>query len=129
MHAQTRPPAASTWHLVVEYGTAVLQQPFQQLAQEGKPEEPRLLPAACWCCLLPGAGELRYNRLSSPETGYNPTSSLPPGAPPAPFTAGFPLAVEGPQLEGYSLLPGRTLYTHGQYNCTGTIRRVDLSGI
>lgn len=38
------------------------------------------------------------------------------------FTAGFPLVVDGPQLPGYDRLLGQTLFTHGRFNCSGSLR-------
>lgn len=50
---------------------------------------------------------------------------LPPRRPPVllakgsevPLTAGAPLALDGPQLPGYDMLPGRLPFDYGSYDC------------
>ena len=39
-----------------------------------------------------------------------------------PFTAGAPLLVWGPEVAGYTRLPGRGLWTHGNYPCDGSLK-------
>jgi hypothetical protein len=43
--------------------------------------------------------------------------------PEVPFTAGSPIVAWGPEIEGFRRLIGRGLFTHGRFNCTGSLRR------
>ena len=73
----------------------------------------------------PGRLDMQANNRLGPAPSLNvqgyPPSTLAHG-PSVPFTAGFPIVVEGPQLPGFTLFVGVGLFSYGRYNCTGTRR-------
>lgn len=79
---------------------------------------PLTMLCCCCCCI---AGQLRYQELAAPQNGW-PLSVLAKG-PEVPFTAGSPIVAWGPEIKGFRRLIGRGLFTHGRFNCTGSLRR------
>jgi hypothetical protein len=80
-----------------------------------------VLPLPMRCCRCCIAGQLRHQELSAPQNGW-PLSVLAKG-PDVAFTAGSPIVAWGPEIPGFTRLIGRGLFTHGRFNCTGSLRR------
>ncbi|PSC67771.1 Serine threonine-kinase CTR1 [Micractinium conductrix] len=69
-----------------------------------------------------GQCQLRYQQVAAESFG-GPPFVLERGPEVAQgFTAGAPLTVWGPQLEGYQRLPGLAVFLHGLYPCDGSVR-------
>ncbi|EFN56522.1 hypothetical protein CHLNCDRAFT_144136 [Chlorella variabilis] len=70
---------------------------------------------------LPEGGcELRFQELVQPMLGF-PAALIAKG-PNVPFSAGGPIVTSAPQVPGYTLLPGRGLFSFGRYNCSESLR-------
>lgn len=70
--------------------------------------------------LQPGQCELRFQPLVEPSKGWPP--SLISKGKDLPFSAGSPLAVTGPEIEGYTRYLGGSLFGQPGYDCPGTIK-------
>jgi hypothetical protein len=66
------------------------------------------------------AGELRFQELATLQVGW-PPAVLSKGVD-VPFTCGAPLSVWGPELAGYTRLPGRGVWTFGNYMCPNSLK-------
>lgn len=68
--------------------------------------------------------ELRYQSLARPDAGWPPI--LLARGPGVPLVAGAPMAIWGPQLPEYDLLPGRLMFGYGAFNCSDSIQCAPL---
>ena len=84
-----------------------------------------ITPHAFSLPFFPLAGELRYQEAASVSSGWPPV--LLAKGPEVAFTAGAPLQVDATPLPGYQMLPGRSLFVFGSYNCSGSLRWVQCS--
>lgn len=64
--------------------------------------------------------QLRFQTLIQPTLAY-PAALIAKG-PAVPFSAGGPIVTSGPQLPGYTLLPGKGLFSFGRFNCSQSLR-------